>query len=83
MAAGTAIITTRGTGCEEVVGEHAILVEPCDVPELQQALRDLLADPERVKQLAQHGRQRTEALFNWSGIADRYIELYKRAILIQ
>ena len=83
MAAGTAIITTRGTGCEEVVGEHAILVEPCDVPGLQQALRDLLTDPERVKQLAQHGRQRTEALFNWSGIADRYIELYKSAILIQ
>ena len=83
MAAGTAIITTRGTGCEEVVGESAVLVEPGDVPGLKQALGCLFSDPERVNQLGHLGRQRLETLFNWEGIANRYLELYQQVGLFQ
>ena len=80
MAAGLAIITTRGTGCEEVVGEHAILVEPCDTAGLQKALRNLLTNPELVDKLRKLGRQRVETRFNWSGITDKYIDIYEKAI---
>jgi glycosyltransferase involved in cell wall biosynthesis len=46
MRAGAAIITTKGTGCAEVVGEAALLVEPRNPDAIRAALQRLVGDAE-------------------------------------
>lgn len=44
MAAGAAVVTSRGTATEEVAGDAALLVDPLDVDGLAEAIRTLV-DP--------------------------------------
>lgn len=76
MVAGMAIITTKGTGCEEVVGDAAILVEPKNPLEIKKALQKLLYDPELLCSLQKAARRRVEELFSWESIAKKYLEIY-------
>jgi glycosyltransferase involved in cell wall biosynthesis len=76
MASGLAIITTRGTGCADVVGDAALLVEPGDLDGLRAALQRLLDEPELVARLALAGRQRLVENFCWDQIGQRYVRLY-------
>lgn len=80
MAAGLAIITTRGTGCDEVVGDTGVLVDPGDVPALRAAILALTRDPQRCRLLGRAARQRLLTEFSWAGVARRYAGLY-RAVL--
>jgi glycosyltransferase involved in cell wall biosynthesis len=80
MAAGLAIITTRGTGCDEVVGDTGILVDPGDVPALRAAIAALTRDPQRCEILGRAARQRLVSQFSWASVARRYAGLY-RAVL--
>jgi glycosyltransferase involved in cell wall biosynthesis len=80
MAAGLAIVTTRGTGCAEVVGDTALLVPPRDAGALRAALRLLLADPARRGELGRAARARLEAHYAWPSVAKRYVELYERHV---
>jgi glycosyltransferase involved in cell wall biosynthesis len=76
MAAGMAIVTTNGTGCAEVVGEHAVLVPPRDPRAIRAALGALLHDPERASMLGRAARRRLEERFGWPAIAERYAAVY-------
>ena len=76
MAAGLAIVTTSGTGCADVVGDAALLVEPGDLAGLKAALERLIADPELVRQLGAAGRRRLIEHFTWEHVAARHIKLY-------
>jgi glycosyltransferase involved in cell wall biosynthesis len=76
MAAGLAIITTRGTGCDEVVGDAGILVDPGDVGGLRAALEALTQDPQRCRLLGSAARLRLLNEFSWAGVARRYTALY-------
>jgi glycosyltransferase involved in cell wall biosynthesis len=78
MAARLAIVTTRGTGCQEVVGDAAILVAPRDRDALRAALLGLTADAQHACRLGAAARERLEGLFGWPSIARRYVELYRR-----
>lgn len=78
MAAGLAIVTTRGTGCAEVVGNAALLVPPGDVPAIREALAFLVDDPERCRKLGMEGRNRMEECFSWSAVASQYVAQYER-----
>ena len=78
MAAGLAIVTTRGTGCAEVVGDTALLVEPGDPAQLRAALLALTREPERVRELGRAARRRIESEFSWRSVADRYLGLYRQ-----
>jgi len=81
MAAGLAIITTQGTGCEEVVGNAALLVKPRDPAAILEALMTLIDRPELRLELSQAASQRVETEFKWQVIARRYIDLYQQAII--
>ncbi len=81
MAAGLAIVTTRGTGCSEVVGEAGILIEPRDAAGLRAALASLVDDPIRARELGRAARSRLEDEFCWPVVADRYLALYARCRL--
>ena len=75
MLAGLPIITTQGTGCEEVVGDAALLVAARDAGQLRDALVRLMGDPELRRQLGAAARARVEAHFNWTTIAARTAEI--------
>jgi glycosyltransferase involved in cell wall biosynthesis len=84
MAAGAAIVTTRGHGCEEVVGDAAELVTPgCEdaercVAEIRTALQRLTTDREYCAELGARARRRLDDNFGWRVVAGRYLELYAR-----
>lgn len=75
MTAGMAIITTSGTGCEEVVGDAALLVPPRDPVALRTALKRLVDDPELTARLGRAARRRIESRFSWSTVATQYSDL--------
>jgi glycosyltransferase involved in cell wall biosynthesis len=77
MAAGLAIVTTRGTGCDEVVGDAALLVNPGDPAELRRALVRLVGDPALRARLGQAARRRMEREYDWSSVAGRYLAAYR------
>jgi glycosyltransferase involved in cell wall biosynthesis len=58
MACGTPVIASNTSSLPEVVGDAAILVDPCDVNALARALRQILADQSLVSELRQRGFQR-------------------------
>ena len=78
MAAGLAIITTKGTGCAEVVGDTALLVPPKDPQAISRALRRLILEPDLRRSLGAAARRRIEQNFTWSGVAGHYLEEYAR-----
>jgi glycosyltransferase involved in cell wall biosynthesis len=76
MIAGAAIITSRGTGCEEVVGEAGLLVPIRDAPAISSALDRLAGDPELVARFGREARERVIAHFGWDGVIDQYLAVY-------
>jgi len=78
MSAGMAIITTKDTGCAEVVGDTALLVESRNPTAIRKALVRLMSDCDLCKQLGQAARRRLENNFTWSAVARKYVDLYER-----
>jgi glycosyltransferase involved in cell wall biosynthesis len=89
MAAGCAIVTTSGHGCEEVVGDAAAFVTPGSqdrdrcVSELRQALLALTGDRSRCAALGARARQRLDENFAWKAVAHSYVQLYSRYVVVQ
>lgn len=80
MTAGMAIITTKDTGCAEVVGDTALLVDSRDPVAIREALNRLINNPELCRELGQATRLRLEGNFTWSAVAKRYVDLYSRVV---
>ena len=80
MSAGTAIITTKGTGCAEVVGDTALLVEPRDTAAIRDALERLVGDSELCRRMGAAARARLEANFAWPMVARRYLDCYAECV---
>jgi glycosyltransferase involved in cell wall biosynthesis len=78
MAAGLAIITTKNTGCEEVVGDSALLVEPRSPIATTEALEKLVDNPDFSRELGEAARRRLEENFTWNVVASKYIDIYCR-----
>src|SRR5438094_445013 len=76
MAVGTPVVASRVAGIPEALddGRCGVLVPPADVAALTDAIAGMLADEGRRRELAAHGRRRTEELFdawrNGSRLAD-------------
>jgi glycosyltransferase involved in cell wall biosynthesis len=77
MTAGLAIITTRGTGCAEVVGDTAILVEPKNSSQIRDKIVNLLNNPHLREDYGQRARARLVDKFSWEAVGDQYDDLYK------
>ena len=80
MDAGMAIITTCNTGCEEVVGNTALLTWPGDVDDLRNALLKYIEDPMLCERSGEMVRKRLDENFSWEAVAKRYVNLYERVI---
>jgi len=93
MACETAVVASAVGGIPEVVedGETGALVpvelrsadgEPADPArfsaDLAAAVNEVLADPERARDMGAAGRRRVLQEFTWSAVADRTVDLYER-----
>jgi len=83
MAAGAPVVASDIDGYRGVAraGVEGLLVPPGDVGALRRALRTLLDDPARRATFAAAGRARAEE-FSMTCLAERFLELYERAIAV-
>ncbi len=82
MACATPLVVSRAGAIPEVVGpdgQCADLVTPGDVGELEQALADLLDDPDRRARMGAAGRSRALERFSWRAAALAVTAAYDRA----
>jgi glycosyltransferase involved in cell wall biosynthesis len=79
MWAGKPVVASRTGGLPEVVadGETGIIVPPGNADALAEALRGLLASPEKARRMGEAGRRRAAALFTSARMAAEY-----RAVLL-
>ena len=77
MAAGMAIMTTKTTGCAEVVGDTGILIPPRDAEAILANLVKLMEDENLCRNLGKAARARLEQRFTWDVVASQYKKLYK------
>jgi len=79
MAQGTPVVTSASGATAEAAGDAAVLVDPCDVGALAEALASVLDDPERAALLARSSRRRA-AEMPWSRTADRLAEVFGEVV---
>jgi glycosyltransferase involved in cell wall biosynthesis len=78
MAGGNAIVSTGVGGIPSVVDEdNGVLVEPGDADALADALRTLLADPDRIRSMANESRRRVEASHSWEAVTAALVDMYE------
>lgn len=80
MAAKCSIITANSTGCPEVVGDTALLVEPKNSDTIRDALLRLIHDDELRENMRYKTYQRLLENFTWDDIAKRYTSVYNEMI---
>jgi glycosyltransferase involved in cell wall biosynthesis len=82
MASGTPVIASRVGGVPEIVrdGETGFLVQPGDVAELHERLREVLADPALARRLGANARQHVLERFTWQAVAERCLAAYSAAV---
>ncbi len=78
MHCGAPVLAGQNSAQPEVVGEAGRLVNVADPAELSQAMADLLASPESLRELGERGLVRSRE-FHWSKVADRAIGALDRA----
>ncbi len=80
MACGTPVISTTAGALPEVVGDAGILVPPGDTRAIVEAMKALLDDENRRRQLGELGKARVAGLFNWDNAAKETADVYRDAI---
>jgi len=75
MACATATVGSNRGGIPEVLGDAGKVIDPENIEGFSVALSEVLANPERRRQLGQAGYQRASRLFDWKVIASKWIEL--------
>ena len=73
MEAGLAIVASRVGGLPELLeeGRCGVLVDPGDPAALAAAIGDLLADPERRRELGERARARKREVYSLEGWVSR------------
>ena len=80
MACGLPVIANAAGALPEVVGSdgHAgRLVAPRNAPQLACAIREILDEPERAREMGLAARRRIETVFQWSDAAARLVEVFE------
>jgi glycosyltransferase involved in cell wall biosynthesis len=79
MAAGAAVVTSKGTATEEVLGGCGITVDPHEPEAIADALAALVDDPSERARLAGAARARA-ATFTWDRTADLTVDAYRSVV---
>lgn len=80
MATGRAVVSTTTAGIPELVddGVSGFLVPPQDPPALARAIRTLLDDPERAREMGRRGQDKVRAEFDLRQSAEQLLRLTDR-----
>src|SRR6185312_2705005 len=78
MACGVPVLASASGGVPELIedGVTGKLVPRLDTPALARALREMAADPARLREMGRAARARAERLLTWSRSAERLERLY-------
>jgi glycosyltransferase involved in cell wall biosynthesis len=76
MACGCPVVTSNRSSIPEVVGDAAIQVNPESVPELAEAMKNVLGSKSLQEEMAQAGLTRA-AQFSWDKCARETLEVYR------
>ena len=79
MACGTPVLTSYGSGTEEVASDAALLVNPWSSMALRDGLRQLLEQPRYRSELRQRGLQRARS-YSWAKTAQATRQELKRCL---
>ncbi len=82
QACGVPVITSNVSSMPEVAGKGAILVDPSDEEEIEQAVKVLLVNSAKRAELIKKGLQNV-ARFSWKKTADETIKVYQFALKAQ
>jgi glycosyltransferase involved in cell wall biosynthesis len=77
MACGLPVISSRVSGCLDVVGDAGMLVDPLNIHEMAEAIVTLLSSKHLRETLSKAGLERA-ALFSWERCAHETFSLYER-----
>ncbi len=80
MSAGCAIITSNTTGCPEVTGNTALLVNPGESAGIKEALNRYINDDALRKSAGIKARERVLENFTWEKITEQYISIYNSVL---
>lgn len=86
LAAGAPVIAARWGGAMDVIedGVDGILIDPIDeehfIAAMADAMRALLADPERARAMGAAGRARVLSAFGWRQKAQDYCEVFEACL---
>ncbi len=80
MACGVPVISTTGGALPEVVGDAGILVQPANPAALAGAIRELLNNPLRARELGMAGYRRVQRHFTWEKAAEKTVAAYREVI---
>lgn len=79
FAAGVPVITSNTTSLPEVTGDAAIAINPLDVDQLKEAMRQVLQDEALVKRLKARGLKRAQS-FTWQACTASTLQVYQRVV---
>lgn len=79
MACGTPVITSNNSSMKEVAGKAALLVDPRNVDEIEEALITIADDARLRADLSRKGLARA-AEFSWAKTADLTLDAYREAV---
>jgi glycosyltransferase involved in cell wall biosynthesis len=79
MSYGKPVIASAAGGIVDIVrdGRSGFLVPPGDAEALASAVRRLMADPARGREMGAAGREDVRAGFSWEVIVERLVEVYR------
>ena len=76
MACGTPVMTSNVTAMPEIAGGAAMLVDPFNVNEMTNSIREILANENLRKDLSEKGRARAKS-FSWLATARKTLDIYE------
>jgi len=79
MACGCPIVTSNGTGLEELTHGVAVAVDPLDSNAIAQAMNKVLADEALQEEMRTKGFERSK-IFSWQKCAVQTLEIFERLV---
>ena len=76
MACGTPVMTSNVTAMPEIAGGAAMLVDPFNVNEMTNSIREILANENLRKDLSEKGQARAKS-FSWLATARKTLDIYE------
>lgn len=79
MASGVPVLASNAASLPEVAGDAGVLVNPCDEDAWREAMRELLEDEKKRKEMTEKGIARAR-LFSWEKCAHQTRSVYEKVL---